>query len=108
MSSWTDWKETNEADKIEYYDNQKHGITEIFVRVRLPYKFYEIAHTQSVIYHLKSFDDYVWSLVYKDIENYIQNGTDIIGDAILNKVTGEKTYWHTAEEEEKKEDDLTA
>ena len=51
-----DWKETNEADKIDYYNNRKHGIIEIFCRVKIPYKFYEIANGISRLYNLKSFE----------------------------------------------------
>ena len=63
-SDLLDWKETNEMDKIEYYNNndndgQKHGIAEVFVKIRLPHKFYEIANALSIIYNSKSFDDYV-------------------------------------------------
>ena len=88
--SWLDWKETNEADKIDYYDKQKHGIVEIFVKIRLPHKFYEIANSVSIIYNMKSFDDYVSSLVYDDIERLL-DGTEMIGDAVLHKFTCEKT-----------------
>ena len=100
--NFSNWEETNEADKINYHDDRKHGIIQIFARVRLPYKFYEVANAISIIYGLKSFDDYVSCLVYEDIENQIHNGTDVFGDCILNKITGEQTYWHTAEKEEAK------
>ena len=106
MSSWLDWKETIETDKIEYYDRQKHGITEIFIKVRLPHKFYEIANSVSIIYNMKSFDDYVSSLVYQDIERLL-DGTEEIGDAILHKFTGEKTEYHSKEESDSKDSTKT-
>ena len=99
-SDLLDWKETNEVDKIEYYNNndgQKHGIAEVFVRIRLPHKFYEIANALSITYNSKSFDDYVSALVYEDIERLLM-GPEEIGDAILNKITGEKTEYHNKEE----------
>ena len=103
--SWINWKETYETDKIEYYndDGQKHGITEIFVKVKLPHKFYEIANSVSIIYNMKSFDDYVSSLVYQDIERLLM-GPEEIGDAVVHKMTGEKTLYHSKEEEDKKND----
>ena len=92
-----DWKETNEADKIDYYNDRKHGIIEIFYKIKLPYKFYEVANALSIIYNIKSFDDYVSELVYKDIEKLL-DGTEIVSDCIINKITGEKTDWHEKEE----------
>jgi hypothetical protein len=102
--SWLNWKETNEADKIEYYndDGQKHGINEIFVKIRLPHKFYEIANSLSIIYNSKSFDDYVSALVYEDIERLLM-GAEEIGDAVVHKMTGEKTLYHSKEEIEGEE-----
>ena len=104
--NFSNWEETEEADKIDYYNDRKHGIIQIFCRIRLPYKFYEVANAISIIYDLKSFDDYVSRLVYEDIENQIHNGTDVFGDSVLNKITGEQTYWHTAEEDSKEKADL--
>ena len=95
-SDFLDWKETNKEDKIEYYKDRKHGIIEIFARVRLPYKFYEIASGISILYNLKTFDAYVSELVYEDIERLL-DGTEIVGDCIINKITGGKTDWHNAE-----------
>lgn len=98
-SNFLHWEETNDADKIDYQNDRKHGIIEIFCRVRLPYKFYEIANGISILYNLKSFDDYVSELVYEDIEKLL-DGTEIVGDCIINKITGEKTDWHSKEEPE--------
>ena len=106
MSSWIDWKETNEEDKIDYYNDRKHGIIEIFARVKLPYKFYEIANAISILYKLKSFDDYVSELVYEDIERLL-DGTEIVGDTIVHNITGEKTDWHEKEGESDSKDPAT-
>lgn len=111
-SDFLHWKETNEADKIEYYnDNRKHGIIEVFCRIKLPYKFYEVANMLSIIYEAKSFDDYVSGRIYEEIERYIQHGTEPIGDAVLSHITSKETEWHSAEEkkevkEKVKENDL--
>jgi hypothetical protein len=101
-SNFLNWKENFEPDKIEYYNDRKHGIVEIFVKVRLPYKFYEIANCISILYNLKSFDDYVSATVYEDIERLLI-GPEEIGDAIMNKITGEKkTLYHCKEIQQQK------
>ncbi len=92
------WTETNDEDKIDYYDDRKHGIIQVYCRIRLPYKFYEVANALSILYNLRSFDDYVSELVYEDVEHQVQMNPEMIGDCMVNKITGEQTHWHTAEE----------
>ena len=53
--------------EIEYRQEQKQGLVEIFVKLTLPIKAYETAAGLYRIEDYKSFDDYVSDCVMQDL-----------------------------------------
>ena len=79
-------------DKIDYYQEQKHGIAEVFVCLRLPIKHYETAYAFHKIANYGSFDDYVSHCVMNDIEMMLDNG-EMTHDLVCEKLTGNNSPW---------------
>lgn len=73
-------------DRLGYRQQQKVGMVEIFVTLRLPINVYETAAGLYTIRNFRSFDDYVSNCVMDDLGTLAQGG---IGDDILrSKLTG--------------------
>jgi len=84
-------------DKIDYYQEQKHGIVEIFVTLRLPINAYETAAGLYRIADFKSFDDYVSDCVMQDLDLMSQG--EVADDVVISKITGKNSPWMQNEKE---------
>ncbi len=87
-----DWPKHPE-DQYDYYQEQKHGIVEIFVTLRLPINAYETAAGLYRIADFKSFDDYVSDCVMNDLD--MMCGGEVADDLIIS----ESSPWMQAQKE---------
>ena len=84
-------RDNHPDDQIDYYQEQKHGIAEVFVCLRLPIKHYETAYAFHKISNHASFDDYVSDCVVKDIEMMLDGV--VSDDLIHEKLTQRNSPW---------------
>jgi len=77
--------------EIEYRQEQKQGLVEIFVKLNLPIKAYETATGLYRICDYKSFDDYVSDCVMNDLEMMCQG--EVADDVVISKLTGRETQF---------------
>ena len=75
--------------EIEYRQEQKQGLVEIFVKLTLPIKAYETAAGLYRISDYKTFDDYVSDCVMNDLEMMCQG--EVADDVVISKLTGRET-----------------
>lgn len=75
--------------EIEYRQEQKQGLVEIFVKLTLPIKAYETAAGLYRIEDYKSFDDYVSDCVMQDLD-LVRQG-QVADDMVITKLTGKET-----------------
>src|ERR671918_845374 len=68
-----------------YYQDQKTGMVEIFVTLRLPVNMYEAGAALAKISNHRSFDDYVSDCVVSDLETFSQG--EIADDIVSKKIT---------------------
>ncbi len=85
-----DWPKHPE-DQYDYYQEQKHGIVEVFVTLRLPINAYETAAGLYRIADYKSFDDYVSDCVMNDLD--MMTHGEVSDDLIHEKLKGEPSLW---------------
>ncbi len=90
MSKLRDWPK-HPDDKIDYDQEQRHGVVEIFVTLRLPVNCYEAAARLSRINDYKSFDDYVSHYVMNDLEMMAQG--EVADDLVISKITDKNSPW---------------
>jgi hypothetical protein len=85
---------------IEYRQEQKQGLVEIFVKLTLPIKAYETAAGLYRIADYRSFDDYVSDCVMQDLALMCQG--EVADDVVISKLTGRETEYgapYTSEDE---------
>jgi hypothetical protein len=85
-----DWPKHPE-DQFDYYQEQKHGIVEIFVTLRLPLNAYELAAGLYRIADFESLDDYVSDCVMNDLDMMCQG--EVADDLIISKIKAETSRW---------------
>jgi len=73
-----------------YYQDQKQGIVEIFVTLRLPVNLYEAAAGLYRVANYRSFDDYVSDCVVSDLEQLSQG--EIADDIVIKKIHVKQTH----------------
>ncbi|TLX90874.1 MAG: hypothetical protein E6K94_05500 [Thaumarchaeota archaeon] len=71
-----------------YYQDQKQGIIEVFVTLRLPVNLYEAGAGLYRVANYKSFDDYVSDCVVSDLEQLSQG--EIADDIVIKKLSVKK------------------
>lgn len=71
--------------------NEDGGITEVFVTLRIPRKYYEVAYGFHRIADYTTFDEYVSDTVVKDIELMLEG--QIADDLIHQKLKGKNSPW---------------
>lgn len=91
-----DWPKDPE-DQYDYYQEQKHGIVEVFVTLRLPINAYELAAGLYRIADFKSFDDYVSDCVMNDLD--MMCGGEVADDLIISKIKAEPSPWMKEQKE---------
>jgi len=74
-----------------YYQDQKQGIVEIFVTLRLPVNMYEAAAGLYRVADYRSFDDYVSDCVVSDLE--LLNQGEVADDIVIKKISGKNSPW---------------
>jgi len=74
-----------------YYQDQKQGIVEVFVTLRLPVNMYEAAAGLYRVANYRSFDDYVYDCVINDLELLSQG--EVADDMVIKKVSHKNSPW---------------
>jgi hypothetical protein len=74
---------------IEYRQEQRTGLVEIFVKLTLPINAYETAAGLYRIADYKTFDDYVSDCVMNDLEQMCQG--EVADDVVISKLTQRET-----------------
>jgi hypothetical protein len=72
-----------------YYQDQKVGMIDVFVTLRLPINMYEALAAMRIMTNHKSIDDYVSDCVVQDLET-MKDGM-IAEDMICEKITGKNS-----------------
>jgi hypothetical protein len=80
-------------NSLEYRQEQKQGLVEIFVKLTLPISAYETAAGLYRIADYKTFDDYVSDCVMQDLEMMCQG--EVADDVVISKLTGRQTEFGT-------------
>jgi len=81
-----------------YYQDQKEGIVEIFVTLRLPVNMYEAAAGLYRVADFRSFDDYVSSCVVDDLELMTQG--EMADDIVIKKISRKNSPWMQNQKEQ--------
>src|ERR671918_990912 len=81
-----------------YYQDQKTGMVEIFVTLRLPVNMYEAGAALAKISNHRSFDDYVSDCVVSDLETFSQG--EIADDIVSKKITHKNSAWMQNQKEQ--------
>jgi len=81
-----------------YYQDQKQGIVEIFVTLRLPVNMYEAAAGLYRVADFRSFDDYVSSCVVSDLE--LLNQGEVADDIVIKKISRKNSPWMQNQKEQ--------
>ncbi len=80
-----------------YYQEQKQGIVEIFVTLRLPVNLYEAGAGLYRLADYRSFDDYVSDCVVSDLET--MGDGQVADDLVCKKITRKNSRWMQNEKE---------
>lgn len=68
---------------------------EIFVHLKLPKNYYEVATGLVRIYDYENFDEYVSDTIKGDVETLL-DGAEMLDDCVHNKLTGEDFILYAA------------